>query len=607
MAVKQTNIVFAQHDSSLGQLRNDRLTTLHSKDNLALLRKLKLEKKLTVHNGCVNTICWNESGEYLLSGSDDRRLVISNPFANTALAEIQTGHRSNIFSAKFLSQNCDNLVVSCSADGMIYVSDVVRQCSMSALGCHKGTVYELLTLPQEPHTFLSCGEDGTVRLFDIREQHSCSHTPCEDFVAIQCQRAVSSIAANELVPHQLALGSADGYIRLYDRRMLSCFATNPATDGLQNQFIAPAVKSKNRRITSLEFSPDGEELLVSYTSEQLYLFNLKQQDSKYAGNCSKSLAIDDDNATCEEAEHTDEPLLIQKLRFRGDWSDTGPNSRPQNMRTDNAPDNDRRDVLMQRMSLMMTRWLATRLEQQQEAGTADDHETTEASATEQHQQAAVTGGDTSSANSDTVSATLVAQSSEDVTAASSRRFDNSLRLDDASSDATNEAESEISKKMAAIRIQEAFRKRREQKRAENSQPAVVDYQPKLQQMYSGHRNCRTMIKEATFWGTKYVMSGSDCGHIFVWDRATGRLVNLLEGDKHVVNCLRPHPVFPILASSGIDYDIKLWTCFGEDDCFDESRITEIVNRNRRMLVETQNTVTVPASFMLRILASLNRS
>jgi nuclear receptor interaction protein len=29
--------------------------------------------------------------------------------------------------------------------------------------------------------------------------------------------------------------------------------------------------------------------------------------------------------------------------------------------------------------------------------------------------------------------------------------------------------------------------------------------------YDGHRNSRTMIKEANFWSDSYVMSGSDCG------------------------------------------------------------------------------------------------
>ena len=49
------------------------------------------------------------------------------------------------------------------------------------------------------------------------------------------------------------------------------------------------------------------------------------------------------------------------------------------------------------------------------------------------------------------------------------------------------------------------------------------------------------IKEAAFWGDNFVLSGSDCGHIFVWDRYTSKPVMLLEADRHVVNCIQPHP------------------------------------------------------------------
>ena len=49
------------------------------------------------------------------------------------------------------------------------------------------------------------------------------------------------------------------------------------------------------------------------------------------------------------------------------------------------------------------------------------------------------------------------------------------------------------------------------------------------------------IKEAAFWGENFVLSGSDCGHIFIWDRYTTKPVMLLEADRHVVNCIQPHP------------------------------------------------------------------
>lgn len=88
-----------------------------------------------------------------------------------------------------------------------------------------------------------------------------------------------------------------------------------------------------------------------------------------------------------------------------------------------------------------------------------------------------------------------------------------------------------------------------------------------------------MIKEATFWGNNYVMSGSDCGHVFVWDRRTGELVMLLEADTHVVNCLQPHPTLPYLATSGIDHNIKLYTpsiADDSDECrFDSAKAKDV--------------------------------
>lgn len=107
---------------------------------------------------------------------------------------------------------------------------------------------------------------------------------------------------------------------------------------------------------------------------------------------------------------------------------------------------------------------------------------------------------------------------------------------------------------------------------------IYDY---LLMKYTGHRNARTMIKEATFWGNDYVMCGSDCGHIFTWDRRTGKLVMLMQADQHVVNCLQPHPVLPYLASSGIDYDVKIWAPILEEKNFDQEA-AEIVCTNLRV-------------------------
>lgn len=71
------------------------------------------------------------------------------------------------------------------------------------------------------------------------------------------------------------------------------------------------------------------------------------------------------------------------------------------------------------------------------------------------------------------------------------------------------------------------------------------------------------------------MSGSDCGHCFIWDRKTGDLVNLLQADKRVVNCVQPHKSMPILATSGIDYNFKIWSPLLEDPVFDYKHASDV--------------------------------
>ena len=78
--------------------------------------------------------------------------------------------------------------------------------------------------------------------------------------------------------------------------------------------------------------------------------------------------------------------------------------------------------------------------------------------------------------------------------------------------------------------------------------------------YEGAANVRT-VKDVNFYGLndEYVVSGSDSGHLFIWDRASGRLLNILEGDGEVVNVVQGHPYEPMLAVSGIDHTVKIFS------------------------------------------------
>ncbi|XP_006051709.3 DDB1- and CUL4-associated factor 6 isoform X8 [Bubalus bubalis] len=813
------------------------------------IQRLKLEATLNVHDGCVNTICWNETGEYILSGSDDTKLVISNPYSRKVLTTIRSGHRANIFSAKFLPCTNDKQIVSCSGDGVIFYTNVEqdaetnRQCQFT---CHYGTTYEIMTVPNDPYTFLSCGEDGTVRWFDTRIKTSCTKEDCKDDILINCRRAATSVAICPPIPYYLAVGCSDSSVRIYDRRMLGTRATGNyagrGTTGMVARFIPSHLNNKSCRVTSLCYSEDGQEILVSYSSDYIYLFDPKDDTARELKTPSAE----------ERREELRQPP-VKRLRLRGDWSDTGPRARPESERERDGEQSPNVS-LMQRMSDMLSRWFEEASEVAQsnrgrgrsrprggtnqsdvstlptvpsstdlevgetamEVDTPDEqflqpstsstvstqghlassstespHSTSllsspdseqrqpvEASGHRTHHQsdspssvvnkqlgsmsldeqqdnnneklspkpgtgepvlslhystegtttstiklnftdewsstASSSRGNGSHCKSEDQEESLVPQSpvqppeaktpeesSEDVTLQEGTSAESTVQnhIDKAQSDKfTSESldsgsgerndfnldspcgvaeESTLSEKgkepgtsdqtstpsasrhstsnpepqsqteaigplaheetltrdsalqdtddsdddpvlipgaryragpgdrrSAVARIQEFFRRRKERKEMEELDTLNIR-RPLVKMVYKGHRNSRTMIKEANFWGANFVMSGSDCGHIFIWDRHTAEHLMLLEADNHVVNCLQPHPFDPILASSGIDYDIKIWSPLEESRIFNRKLADEVITRNELMLEETRNTITVPASFMLRMLASLN--
>eukprot|EP00250_Pteridium_aquilinum_P006185 c16154_g1_i1 orf=313-1746(+) len=98
----------------------------------------------------------------------------------------------------------------------------------------------------------------------------------------------------------------------------------------------------------------------------------------------------------------------------------------------------------------------------------------------------------------------------------------------------------------------------------NPKDAASNASKEEPQVYKGHRNAQT-VKGVNFFGpnTEYVVSGSDCGRIFIWKKSGGQLVSLLMGDEQVVNCLEPHPYATVLATSGMDNDVKLWAPIAE--------------------------------------------
>ncbi|KAJ8940357.1 hypothetical protein NQ314_010739 [Rhamnusium bicolor] len=591
----------------------------NAKDDESLVQRLGLLKSLPIHQGCVNTICWNENGEYILSGSDDQHLVITNGHNYKVKANYCTSHHANIFSAKFLPCTNDTQIVSCSGDGIILHTDLNRpqETYDNQFNCHAGTTtYEVITIPNDPNSFLSCGEDGTVRWFDLRTKSSCYKQRCKEDILVTCQRAVTALAISPTASHQLAVGCADSTVRIYDRRFLS---TQPGEHLLAQPFctfIAPHFgDERHYRITSLSYSNDGQDMLVSYSSDYLYLFNVQAVTGK---------------------RERMSPPPVRRLRLRGDWSDTGPDARPERDTTTTVSIGQARPqlqaTLMQRMTDVLSRMLNDPMTRAALSAGGEDSvdpdenaqrilENREGSATTPQEegvsmetdQSGQNAGDSGSSNETSAQDGSSSQSNQD----SSNRGTSSVTSHLHShltalrnlregfieqhgaepSVSFRYSQQSTSNSTISLRVGNEVNRNYEEGSGVTNVPSTSDNGANNQNATTATEQMNTdtdldyddedesgnsepcdkkteekrnvtMIKEATFWGNDYVMSGSDCGHVFIWNRHTAELKMLLQADQHVVNCLQPHPTLPILATSGIDHDIKLWAPILEEPSFD---------------------------------------
>ncbi|KAJ1653845.1 hypothetical protein IWQ61_006113 [Dispira simplex] len=271
-----------------------------------MIEQLRITNVLDGHTGCINTLQWSSNGQWLLSGSDDTRLCLWRADQNYELvAQCNTGHVANIFCARFMPCTSDSVVVSCAGDGQIRVFDITRQVTASTQNtatsvyqdrlespfqlrrvytCHHDRVKRIVTENDNPHVFITCGEDGKIHQFDLRESthHDLTSSSCRNWLVNYRTHHIDlyTISLNQLRKNYLASGGSSPYVFLHDRRMLPR-PLNVVNRPEGSQSVARLkprdVRGTSRVVhpTAVKFSEaNGEELLGSWSAEQIYLFNV---------------------------------------------------------------------------------------------------------------------------------------------------------------------------------------------------------------------------------------------------------------------------------------------------------------------------------------------
>ncbi|XP_068593688.1 DDB1- and CUL4-associated factor 8 [Cebidichthys violaceus] len=242
-----------------------------------LVQRLELQGRLERHTGCVNTLHFNPSGTRLASGSDDLRVVIWDWAVRRAELEFDSGHKSNVFQAKFLPHSGDSTLAMCARDGQIRVAELsaTQRCkNTKRVAQHKGAAHKLALEPDSPCSFLSAGEDAVVFGIDLRLDR-----PANKLVVVKegdKKVGLYTIFVNPAKTHQFAVGGRDQYVRIYDQRKINENDNN----GVLKKFCPSHLVSSESKtnITCLVYSHDGTELLVSYNDEDIYLFDSNHSD-----------------------------------------------------------------------------------------------------------------------------------------------------------------------------------------------------------------------------------------------------------------------------------------------------------------------------------------
>ncbi|CAF1114822.1 unnamed protein product [Adineta steineri] len=178
-----------------------------------------LYKKGKHHLGSIYCMGWSPSGKLIATGSNDKlikivRLNMDRPEDDLNNTEIElTHHNGTVRDLIFMNDNVkdDSVLLSGGAgDCKVYVTDVKKQTPIKSFSGHQGHIYSLFTW--DAYNFVSASQDGTSRLWDIRQPE------CINVIAPRVTNSAVAAVAVDSSGQLLAAGYEDASCLLYDLR-----------------------------------------------------------------------------------------------------------------------------------------------------------------------------------------------------------------------------------------------------------------------------------------------------------------------------------------------------------------------------------------------------
>ncbi|XP_044263338.1 DDB1- and CUL4-associated factor 5 isoform X2 [Tribolium madens] len=242
------------------------------KERLAKARNL-YRKDLLAHYGCVNAIEFSAEGDLLVSGGDDRRVLLwSIPpamYGKGSPVEMETNHNSNIFCLAFNSGNTK--IFSGGNDDQVFIHDAITGNFVGKL-MHRKPVYGLSVNPQNDNVLATAGDDGRILLFDVRE------SPNSDALCLAKQKTgFHSVMFNPINPRWLATANSEEGIALWDCRkpkelLIHYDATAGPISGISACFNSDGsrVLALRRRLPPVLYATQKENAICQFYHPQYY-------------------------------------------------------------------------------------------------------------------------------------------------------------------------------------------------------------------------------------------------------------------------------------------------------------------------------------------------
>ncbi|TFK89831.1 WD40 repeat-like protein [Polyporus arcularius HHB13444] len=481
------------------------------------------------HTGCVNALSWAKGGEMLISSGDDTTIRLwrmdknseeDYPFVCDAI--IDTGHRANVFNAQMLPYS--SRIATVAGDRQVRVFDheraagfprhtgemeySTRAAVIRVLRCHSGRTKRIVT-EDSPDLFLTVAEDGTVRQHDLRVPHTCSSESCPAPL-VQVNHELSTLSLSPLTPYHFVVAGSSPYGYLFDRRHAGRQFREEWGQPPDEGEVTTCVRRFGRRTRgqherqgrehvtgSRMASSNGHEVLLSYSSDAIYLYSTRDNPEPTSMGSRESSLIPPNNKRQKLSEDVD------------DGNDTLASD------TEMSQDRAERDALMEEDIERML--------------------------------------------------------SEESPSSRPRRELRPLLSDDMDEDDPDVREEDEE--------DEDEDEDEDNSHGDERYAKVPTIMPRSR--FEGICNVET-VKDVNFLGPRdeFVVSGSDDGNWFMWEKDTGRLHDILEGDGTVVNVIEGHPYLPLVAVSGIDHTVKLFAPTPGPSRFSRlDKADAIMNRN----------------------------